>query len=75
MVFAASYREVFEILGKNKIINRELYAKMTELVGYRNIFAHEYWSFSEKDVWEAMQKISGIKEFVRQVKVFLREKA
>ncbi len=71
--FPSSYREVFGILEKNKIISGELSVKMAELVSYRNIFAHEYWSFSEKDVWEAMQKISGVKEFVRQAKIFLNK--
>lgn len=71
--FPSSYREVFGILEKNKIISGELSAKMAELISYRNIFAHEYWSFSEKDVWEAMQKISSVKEFVRQAKIFLNK--
>lgn len=69
--FPTSYRNVFEILNKNKIISKELYEKISELIGYRNMFAHEYWAFTQKDVWEAQQRIGGAKLFLEQVKKYL----
>lgn len=70
--FPASYREVFEILNKNGIINLELTTDMSRLVGYRNMFAHEYSSFAEKDVWDALQRIRSAKVFVGEAKKVLR---
>lgn len=66
--FPASYREVFDILSKNKIIAKEMAVEMSRLVGYRNMFAHEYWSFTEKDVWDALQRVRLAKAFVDEIK-------
>lgn len=68
--FPSSYREVFEILNKEKIISKYLSKEMSELVTYRNLFAHEYWSFTKKDVWEALQKIKNVKLFVNEIKKY-----
>lgn len=70
--FPASYRDVFEILNKNKIISKELAAEMSMLVGYRNMFAHEYWSFTEKDVWDALQRVRSVKPFVSEIRKVLK---
>lgn len=70
--FPASYREVFDILNRNKIISKELAIEMSRLVGYRNMFAHEYWSFTEKDVWDALQRVRSAKSFVNEIKKFLK---
>ncbi len=69
--FPVSYRDVFEILSKNKIISKEMAKEMSLLVGYRNMFAHEYWSFAEKDVWDALQRARRAKIFVDEVKKYL----
>lgn len=70
--FPGSYREVFEMLGKNKIISNGRTIEMSKLVGYRNMFAHEYWSFSEKDVWDALQRVRCVNGFVAEIRKFLK---
>lgn len=70
--FPASYREVFEILCRNKIISKERTIEMSGLVGYRNMFAHEYWSFKETDVWAALQKVRVVTTFVTEIKSVLK---
>ena len=69
--FPSSYKEIFGILEKNKIISGQLSREMAGLVVYRNMFAHQYWSFSEKDVWKALKKVHAVKLFVVQAKKFL----
>ncbi len=70
--FPSSYREVFEILNKNGIINKELTMEMSRLVSYRNMFAHEYHDFAIPDVWDALQRIRSAKIFVGEAKKALR---
>ncbi|MEM7827029.1 MAG: HepT-like ribonuclease domain-containing protein [Candidatus Aenigmatarchaeota archaeon] len=59
--FPSSYREIFEILEKNRVIDEELMKKLSRLVFYRNLFAHEYFSFSKKDVFNTLQMIKNEK--------------
>ena len=56
--FPSSYREVFEILADNKIIDEKLKQNLSKLVYYRNLFAHEYFSFTKKEVFDAFQKMN-----------------
>lgn len=72
--FPSSYREVFEILEKNSIINEKLKENLSRLVFYRNLFAHEYFSFSKKEVSDALQEVKEVETFVLRVKKFLKKK-
>ena len=61
------YRDIFYLLKKNRMINTELYEDILDLVHFRNLAAHEYQTFSEEDVFSALEKIGIIRGFVNKV--------
>jgi len=38
----STYGEIFEILGEQKLISKEMVLKMKKMTGFRNILAHAY---------------------------------
>ena len=61
------YGDIFYLLKKNKIIGREMYEQILDLVHFRNLAAHEYQTFSEEDVFKASERIDVVKEFIKKV--------
>ena len=63
-----NYGDIFAKLAKAKILPSELSDKLSKLVFYRNLFAHEYYDFTEKDVLKVMHKTGTLKEFLELAK-------
>jgi uncharacterized protein YutE (UPF0331/DUF86 family) len=66
--FPSSYREVFELLEKNKIINKNELKNIKRLIFLRNLIAHEYTKISEKELKEMVNLLKNIKKFVERIK-------
>lgn len=66
--FPSKYREIFYLLEKNKIIDKKLSVDLASLIHFRNLAAHEYQTFKEKDVFEALEKIESVNKFIKAVK-------
>lgn len=64
----ATYRDVFIILEKNNVIERNLSKNLQFLAKYRNILAHEYGTLYEKDIIFLLRKLNYVKEFEKNVK-------
>ncbi|MBU0530701.1 MAG: HepT-like ribonuclease domain-containing protein [Candidatus Aenigmatarchaeota archaeon] len=64
----STYKDIFFLLMKSKIINRQMQKELSELTSYRNLFSYEYYAFTEKDVFTALIKVNIVKDFVKQVK-------
>ena len=62
--------QAFEILLKNKIIQKELCEKLKNAKGMRNILAHEYGQVDDELVFEAITQEIMIdsEEFIESVK-------
>ena len=58
--------DAFRILSENKIINEELYKKLKQAKGMRNILAHQYGIVDDKIVFEAVTE-----ELNKDVKSFI----
>lgn len=70
----STYREVFGLLAKNGYIDAALMEKMSKLVFYRNLLAHEYYDVTEKDVFDLLERIGMVRQFVDIVKdIFKKE--
>lgn len=59
-------KESFYILEEEKIISTELTNKMTKMVGFRNIVAHDYDKINYDIVYDVLQhKLKDIEEFLK----------
>ncbi len=62
----SSMSETFHILNEEDIISPDLKTKMSKMVGFRNIIAHDYEEINYEIVFEILQKgLSDIKEFTK----------
>lgn len=62
----SSMNETFHILNEEDIISPDLKTKMSKMVGFRNIIAHDYEEINYEIVFEILQKgLSDIKEFIK----------
>lgn len=62
----SSDREVFIILGKNKVIPSGLAIKLSEAKGMRNILAHEYGKVNDQLIYKTLKEeiIPDVKEYL-----------
>ena len=68
-----TYREIFSLLERGKVIDKELASDLSNLVYQRNILAHEYYNLTEEDVFKIYRKIGVIRKFVEQAKKNIRD--
>lgn len=62
----SSMSETFHILNEEDIISPDLKTKMSKMVGFRNIIAHDYEEINYEIVFEILQKgLSDIEEFTK----------
>jgi uncharacterized protein YutE (UPF0331/DUF86 family) len=52
---AETYRDIFEILSEQKVINSKISTCMKQLVGFRNMAVHIYWAVDFNEVFEFLQ--------------------
>jgi uncharacterized protein YutE (UPF0331/DUF86 family) len=71
----STYREAFKMLEKNGYIDSTLMEKMSRLVSYRNVLAHEYYDITEKDLFELQKNIGIVRQFTDTVKDLVKNKA
>ena len=70
-----SYRDIFKILKDKSIIDNILYEKLSDIVYYRNMLAHEYQEYTADDVFKMAEESSCINDFVEAVRPFARGKS
>lgn len=68
----ATYRDIFVLLGRKKIIPPAMEQKLSSLMRLRNALAHEYEDFSEKDVFEGLRLVGVVSDFIIVVKALLK---
>jgi uncharacterized protein YutE (UPF0331/DUF86 family) len=65
----STYRETFEILGKEKIIPKDLADELSDLAGFRNVLVHIYWGLNLDEVYGVLQNdLKALKNFMKYVK-------
>ncbi len=70
----STYRETFEILGREKIIPEELADGLSDLAGFRNVLVHIYWGLNLEEVYGVLQNdLDVLKDFMKCVKELQRE--
>ncbi|HLD41855.1 MAG TPA: HepT-like ribonuclease domain-containing protein [archaeon] len=67
----STYKDIFWLLEKGKIINSQTKDKIWPIMRYRNLLAHEYGEISGKDVLFIIQNLNTISSFIGQLKKHL----
>ena len=64
--------DAFRILLEHKIINEELYKKLKQAKGMRNILAHQYGTINDKIVFEAITEEleKDVKKFIQLIQTY-----
>ena len=64
--------DAFRILLEHKIINEELYKKLKQAKGMRNILAHQYGTINDKIVFEAISEEldKNVKKFIQLIQTY-----
>jgi len=63
-----SNNEMFYMLEENRIIDREMSAKMVQAIGFRNLVAHEYARLDLEKVFQiARHDINDLKAFIKTI--------
>lgn len=68
-----TYREIFNLLERGKVIDKELASDLSNLVYQRNILAHEYHNLTAKDVFRTYHRVHVIRKFVERVKENIKD--
>ncbi len=53
---------------KGGFISRKMKEQLSDLSSYRNLFSHEYFTFTVEDVFKAFCEISVIEDFANQMR-------
>lgn len=65
---AEIYSEIFQILGEEKVISKELSEKMQNMAKFRNLLAHRYGEIENKKILEILKKnLKDVKEFEKEI--------
>ncbi len=68
-----TYKDIFFLLFRGKVINKAMMQKLSGLSHYRNLFSHNYQDFGETEVYDAFREIGVVNEFVKRVKAKIRK--
>lgn len=71
--FPSTYGEIFEILEKNKYLNKKELSVFKRLVFLRNLIAHEYYEISKEDIREVVNLFDSLEKFIEKIKDSLRK--
>jgi len=67
-----TYRESFEILAEEGILDAALVDSMAKMTGFRNIIAHDYEKVDYSKVYDILQnRLPDIEAFVLEIKKYL----
>ncbi len=67
----SSYKDIFKILAKEGVIQKEIVDDLVELVDIRNKIAHVYGYVTKKDLIMACEKIKVVEKFVKGIIKYL----
>ena len=66
--FPSKYREIFEILYRENIIDKETLNGIKRLIFLRNLIAHEYYTIKIEELKEMVRLLKYVDKFVAKVK-------
>ncbi len=70
----STYKDIFRLLAKNKLIDEPSERELSHLVFYRNLLSHEYYGLTEKDVFDVSKRMGVVAQFVEKAKNIVKGK-
>lgn len=71
---AEEYSEMFKVLKEEKVIGKELAAKLGDMARFRNLLVRRYGEVDNRRVLEIIKhSLSDIEEFEREIEKFINE--
>ncbi len=67
-----TYRDIFQILWEEKLIDEKIRGTMTHMVYYRNRLAHQYAGLNHEDIHVIMSHLDTIREYIARMKDAIR---
>lgn len=68
--FPQTYKKIFHILGKNKIISKELANDLSNYMRERNMIAHQYDEINIEDIYDLFLKKDIFQKFINETKIY-----
>lgn len=69
----ASYADCFRILAENKIISRELAARLIAMAKFRNLLVHQYGKVDNAIVYRIIQNdLSDLLHYIKEIRSYIK---
>ena len=62
-----NYREIFQVLEKEKVISKDLSEELQHFAVFRNRIVHLYWKISDEEFEQQLQRIHILIKFAKVV--------
>lgn len=70
--FPKTYKEIFQILGENNVIEKKLAKKLENFMYQRNMLAHQYEKINPKKIYELLNEKEIFKTFIKETKIHFK---
>jgi uncharacterized protein YutE (UPF0331/DUF86 family) len=71
---AEEYSEMFRVLKEERVIGKELAAKLGDMARFRNLLVHRYGEVDNRKLLEIIKhSLNNIEEFEREIAKFVKE--
>jgi len=68
LALPADSKSLFDTLAREKVISRQLAAKLASMAGFRNVLVHEYLEIDRRRVYRALKtELRDFESFIRAV--------
>jgi uncharacterized protein YutE (UPF0331/DUF86 family) len=67
-----TYRDIFSLPSRERIVRTELFESMVMLVSYRNRLAHDYRQITAADLLRILSMTPEIRRFTKRVRDLVR---
>lgn len=71
--FPSETKDIFILLGENKIINKKTEEKLKDLIRLRNKIAHRYGSINKEDIFKSIEEIKIVEEFIKEIINYIKK--
>ncbi len=71
--FPSETKDIFVLLGENKVIIKKTEEKLKDLIRLRNKISHRYGSINKEDIFNAIEQVKVVEEFVNEISEYLKK--